>query len=147
MTESWEEGLHPCTKLITSSFTHSIDKPIIRDGKLYGRGGADDGVINLLPLLLITQGYAIFASLLSVKALQLQNVPHGRVVALIEASEESGSIHLFPYVDHLADRIGVPCLAHSIHLNARFPRWSSVWTLDVVITSDSGFLMTWLRLF
>lgn len=40
------------------------------------------------------------------KNLQLQNIPHGRIVIIIEACEESGSPHLPQYVDHLTERIG-----------------------------------------
>lgn len=68
-------------------------KPVIQDGKLYGRGGADDG-------------YAVFASLLAINALREQGVPHARCVILIETCEESGSFDLPAYVDHLAPRIG-----------------------------------------
>src|SRR6185295_775806 len=57
---------------------HGPWDPIIRDGKLYGRGGADDG-------------YAMFASIAALLALKEQGIAHGRVVILIEASEESGS--------------------------------------------------------
>ena len=49
--------------------------PVLRDDKLYGRGGADDG-------------YAIFGSLAAVLALQAQGLPHARCVILIEACEE-----------------------------------------------------------
>ena len=72
-------------------------KPVVEDGKLYGRGSADDG-------------YAAFASLASIQALQNQGVPHARCVVLIEASEESGSPDLPAYIEHLADRIGIPSL-------------------------------------
>ena len=70
-------------------------KPVIEDGKLYGRGGADDG-------------YAAFASLAAVEALQRAGVPHARYVVLIEGSEESGSPDLPAYMDHLRERIGIP---------------------------------------
>ena len=77
-------------------------EPVIRNGKLYGRGGADDG-------------YAMFASLSALLALKDQGAAHARVVILIEASEESGSPDLPFYVDHLATRIDTPdlvvCLA------------------------------------
>src|SRR5690606_31548878 len=72
-------------------------KPVLRDDKLYGRGGADDG-------------YAIYGSLTAIMALQEQGLPHARCVVLIEACEESGSYDLPAYVDHLADRIGQPSL-------------------------------------
>ena len=69
--------------------------PHIEDGKLYGRGGADDG-------------YSAFSSLCAIEALQAQGVPHARCVVLIEACEESGSFDLPAYVEHLAPRIGAP---------------------------------------
>jgi acetylornithine deacetylase/succinyl-diaminopimelate desuccinylase-like protein len=68
-------------------------EPVLKDDKLFGRGGADDG-------------YAAFASLTAIEALQKQNVPHARCVVLVEATEESGSFDLPPYIDHLAKRIG-----------------------------------------
>jgi acetylornithine deacetylase/succinyl-diaminopimelate desuccinylase-like protein len=64
-----------------------------QDGKLYGRGGADDG-------------YAVFASIAAVQALKAQNVPHPRIVGLIETCEESGSYDLLPYLDALRKRLG-----------------------------------------
>ncbi|MEI7785613.1 MAG: M20 family metallopeptidase [Betaproteobacteria bacterium] len=63
------------------------------DGKLYGRGGADDG-------------YAIYASIAAIQALKSQALAHPRIVGLIETSEESGSYDLLPYVDALKPRLG-----------------------------------------
>lgn len=80
----WKEGTGPCD-------------PVIIGDLLYGRGGADDG-------------YAIFASVLSIKALQHFGLKHGKVNIIIEGSEESGSVHLFQYVDLLKDKIGTPDL-------------------------------------
>ena len=67
--------------------------PKYLDGKLYGRGGADDG-------------YAVYASIAAIQALKAQNVPHPRIVGLIETCEESGSYDLLPYVDALRTRLG-----------------------------------------
>jgi acetylornithine deacetylase/succinyl-diaminopimelate desuccinylase-like protein len=61
--------------------------------RLYGRGGADDG-------------YAAFASLTAIEAVQRSGGSHGRLVLLIEASEESGSPDLPAHVDQLSDRLG-----------------------------------------
>ncbi len=80
--EGWRPGLGPWT-------------PVLEDGKLYGRGGADDG-------------YGMFAALTAIMALQLEAIPCARCVILIEACEESGSFDLPYYVDALADRIGTP---------------------------------------
>ncbi|MGZ6020837.1 MAG: M20/M25/M40 family metallo-hydrolase, partial [Phenylobacterium sp.] len=80
----WSEGLGPW-------------EPVIRGERLYGRGGADDG-------------YAIYASVTALLALQAQGVKRARCVVLIEACEESGSYDLPFYVDHLAERIGSPSL-------------------------------------
>jgi acetylornithine deacetylase/succinyl-diaminopimelate desuccinylase-like protein len=67
--------------------------PLYEDGKLYGRGGADDG-------------YAVFASLSAIGALQAQGVPHARCVGMIETCEESGSYDLPAYLEALAPRMG-----------------------------------------
>lgn len=75
----WGEGLDPY-------------KAVIRDNKLYGRGGADDG-------------YALFSSVSSVAALQQHNIPHGHIVIIIEACEESGSFDLPYYMEKIKDRI------------------------------------------
>ncbi|MBP8149648.1 MAG: M20 family metallopeptidase [Limnohabitans sp.] len=67
--------------------------PVYEEGKLYGRGGADDG-------------YAVYASIAAVQALKSQNTPHPRIVGLIETCEESGSYDLLPYVDAMRTRLG-----------------------------------------
>jgi acetylornithine deacetylase/succinyl-diaminopimelate desuccinylase-like protein len=80
----WREGLGPWN-------------PVIEEGRLYGRGGADDG-------------YAVFSALTAILALKEQKVSHARCVVIIEACEESGSYDLPPYIEKLAGRIGVPNL-------------------------------------
>ncbi|MDO9437988.1 M20 family metallopeptidase [Hydrogenophaga sp.] len=67
--------------------------PKIDDGKLYGRGGADDG-------------YAVYASIAALQALKAEGAAHPRIVGLIETCEESGSYDLLPYVDALRTRLG-----------------------------------------
>jgi len=95
----WSAGLSPW-------------EPVIRDGRLYGRGGADDG-------------YAVFGSLTAIRALQDQGMPHARCVILIEACEESGSFDLPHYMDLLADRIGEPSLV--ICLDAECGNYEQLW--------------------
>lgn len=95
----WSEGLSAWT-------------PVLRDGRLYGRGGADDG-------------YAVFGSLLALHALADQNISHARCVILIEASEESGSPDLPAYIDALADRIGEPSLV--VCLDAECGNYDQLW--------------------
>src|SRR6478609_3385781 len=87
-------------------------KPVIKGDRLYGRGGADDG-------------YAIFGSLAAILALQEQKLPHARCVILIEACEESGSYDLPAYVDHLADRIGMPSLV--VCLDSGCANYEQLW--------------------
>ena len=67
--------------------------PLFEDGKLYGRGSADDG-------------YAVFAALSAIGALQAQGIAHARCVGMIETCEESGSYDLPAYLDALAPRMG-----------------------------------------
>ena len=63
------------------------------DGLLYGRGSADDG-------------YAVYASLTAIMALDRQGIPRPRCVGIIESCEESGSSDLPAYLDMLAPRLG-----------------------------------------
>ena len=97
--EGWNEGFGPW-------------KPVIKDGRLYGRGGADDG-------------YSAFASLTAIQALKQQDIPHARCVILIEACEESGSFDLPHYVEALKDRIGTPSLV--ICLDSGCGNYEQLW--------------------
>lgn len=112
--EGWSEGLGPFT-------------PVVRDGKLYGRGGADDG-------------YAAFASVTAVQALKQQAVPHGRCVVLIEGCEESGSEDLPFYIEALHDRIGTPSLI--ICLDSGCGNYDQLW----ITTSLRGLVGGTLRI-
>jgi acetylornithine deacetylase/succinyl-diaminopimelate desuccinylase-like protein len=95
----WAEGLGPW-------------EPVRRGDKLYGRGGADDG-------------YAIYASVTALLALQRQGVKRARCVVLIEACEESGSYDLPYYVEHLSDRIGSPSLV--VCLDSGCGNYDQLW--------------------
>ncbi|HWF77200.1 MAG TPA: M20 family metallopeptidase [Caulobacteraceae bacterium] len=95
----WSEGLGPWI-------------PVLKDGKLYGRGGADDG-------------YAMFGALAAILALREQGVAHARCRILIEACEESGSYDLPAYVDHLAPRLGAPSLV--VCLDSGCANYDQLW--------------------
>jgi len=95
----WREGLGPWT-------------PVIEQGRLYGRGGADDG-------------YAVFSALCALKALQEQGRPHARCVALIECCEESGSYDLPAYLEALSSRIGKPDLV--VGLDSGCGNYEQLW--------------------
>lgn len=95
----WADGLGPWI-------------PVIKDGKLYGRGGADDG-------------YAAYSSLAAIMAVQKQGLPHARIVVIIEACEESGSYDLPFYIEHLKERIGEPSLV--ICLDSGAGNYEQLW--------------------
>jgi acetylornithine deacetylase/succinyl-diaminopimelate desuccinylase-like protein len=95
----WNDGLSPW-------------EPVLREGRLYGRGGADDG-------------YAVFASLAAIRALRAQGIPHARCVIVIEASEESGSPDLAHHIDALGDRLGRPSLV--VCLDAECGSYDRLW--------------------
>jgi acetylornithine deacetylase/succinyl-diaminopimelate desuccinylase-like protein len=80
----WSEGLDPW-------------KPVIRDGRLYGRGAVDDG-------------YAGYAATLALEAVHAAGGEHARAVLLLETGEESGSPDLPAYMEHLGDRLGAVSL-------------------------------------
>lgn len=87
-------------------------KPVIKDDKLYGRGGADDG-------------YAAYGSLTAIMAVQREGLPHNRCVVIIEACEESGSYDLPHYIAHLEDRIGQPSLV--VCLDSGAGNYEQLW--------------------
>lgn len=97
--DGWREGLGPWT-------------PVLEDGRLYGRGGADDG-------------YAIFGSLAAIAATERQYLPHPRCLVLIEGCEESGSADLPAYIEHLRESIGEPDLL--ICLDAECGNYDQMW--------------------
>jgi acetylornithine deacetylase/succinyl-diaminopimelate desuccinylase-like protein len=86
--------------------------PVIRDGKLYGRGSADDG-------------YGTFAAIGALKTLRQHGIPHPRAVLVIETCEESGSYDLPAYFDALASKIGQPSL--SIILDSGAGDYERAW--------------------
>jgi acetylornithine deacetylase/succinyl-diaminopimelate desuccinylase-like protein len=76
----WRSGLGPWT-------------PKYEDGKLYGRGGADDG-------------YAVYAAITAIMALDRLGIARPRIVGIIESCEESGSADLPFYLELFAPRLG-----------------------------------------
>jgi acetylornithine deacetylase/succinyl-diaminopimelate desuccinylase-like protein len=99
-------------------------KPVIEGDKLYGRGGADDG-------------YAAFASLTAIEAVQKYGGQHQRIVVMIEACEESGSPDLPFYIDHLTERIGQVSLVVCLDSGAGdYERLWSTTSLRGMIAGD-----------
>ncbi|SEG84304.1 Acetylornithine deacetylase/Succinyl-diaminopimelate desuccinylase [Actinacidiphila yanglinensis] len=76
---NWSEGLGPW-------------QPVLRDGRLYGRGSVDDG-------------YSGYAAITALEAVRAAGGAHTRTVLLLETGEESGSPDLPAYLDHLAERL------------------------------------------
>ena len=99
--------------------------PKYEDGKLYGRGSADDG-------------YAVYASIAAVQALKAQDAPHPRIVGLIETCEESGSYDLLPYVDALRPRLGDVSLV--ICLDSGAGNYDQLWLTTSLRGMASGTL-------
>jgi acetylornithine deacetylase/succinyl-diaminopimelate desuccinylase-like protein len=99
--------------------------PKYEDGKLFGRGGADDG-------------YAVYASIAAIQALKAQKVAHPRIVGLIETCEESGSYDLLPYVDALRTRLGEVGLV--ICLDSGAGNYEQLWLTTSLRGMASGVL-------
>ena len=76
----WSEGL-------------SATNPVVRDGKVYGRGTNDD----------CYEGFVIVAA---VKYLEEHNIPHPKVIMLMETGEESGDDEIVNYLRKLRPTIG-----------------------------------------
>jgi acetylornithine deacetylase/succinyl-diaminopimelate desuccinylase-like protein len=95
----WREGFGPWT-------------PVMENGRLYGRGGADDG-------------YSVFCGLAALRSLQADKRPFARCTLLIECCEESGSYDLPAYLEALAPRIGAPDLV--IGLDSGCGNYDQLW--------------------
>ena len=96
----WNEGLGPW-------------KPVRdKQGRLYGRGGADDG-------------YSVFAAIAAARAMQEQGISHSRLLVLIECSEESGSVDLPHYLSRYKKEIGTPDLV--IALDSGCGNYDQLW--------------------
>jgi acetylornithine deacetylase/succinyl-diaminopimelate desuccinylase-like protein len=76
----WADGLGPWT-------------PVLRGGKLFGRGVVDDG-------------YSAYAATTALEAVRAAGGEHARAVLLLETGEESGSPDLPAYMEHLAGWLG-----------------------------------------
>ncbi len=96
----WREGLGPYT-------------PVREGDRLYGRGSVDDG-------------YAFFAAIGALEAITRADVSHGRILVLIESSEESASEDLDAYLEALAPRFGD--LAMITCLDSGGPNYDRLWT-------------------
>jgi acetylornithine deacetylase/succinyl-diaminopimelate desuccinylase-like protein len=99
--------------------------PKYEDGKLYGRGSADDG-------------YAAYAAIAAIQALKSQGVGHPRIVGLIETCEESGSYDLMPYIDALRPRLGEVGLV--VCLDSGAGNYDQLWLTNSLRGMVSGVL-------
>jgi acetylornithine deacetylase/succinyl-diaminopimelate desuccinylase-like protein len=102
-------------------------EPVLREGRLYGRGAADDG-------------YAVFSSLTAIAALKEQHQSLPRCLVLIEACEESGSVDLPAHLASLGEVLGEPSLV--VCLDAECGNYEQVWCT----TSLRGNLIGTLRI-
>ncbi len=108
----WRAGLGPWT-------------PKVEDGKLYGRGGADDG-------------YAAYAAITAIEAIDALGLPRPRCVGLIETSEESGSPDLPAYLDALRARLGEVALV--VCLDSGAGNYEQLWLTTSLRGLVSGVL-------
>jgi acetylornithine deacetylase/succinyl-diaminopimelate desuccinylase-like protein len=99
--------------------------PKYENGLLYGRGAADDG-------------YAVYASLTAIMALDRQGIPRPRCVGIIEACEESGSFDLPAYLDVLRERLGNVSLV--VCLDSGAGNYDQLWLTTSLRGMVSGVL-------
>ncbi|MCI4428574.1 MAG: M20 family metallopeptidase [Burkholderiales bacterium] len=99
--------------------------PKYKDGLLYGRGGADDG-------------YAVYAALTAIEALDVQGIARPRCVGVIESCEESGSPDLPAYIDALKPRLGNVSLV--VCLDSGAGNYDQLWLTTSLRGMVSGVL-------
>jgi acetylornithine deacetylase/succinyl-diaminopimelate desuccinylase-like protein len=99
--------------------------PKYDNGLLYGRGGADDG-------------YAVYAAVTAIEALDKQGTPRPRCVGLIESCEESGSPDLPAYIEALKPRLGNIALV--VCLDSGAGNYDQLWLTTSLRGMVSGVL-------
>jgi acetylornithine deacetylase/succinyl-diaminopimelate desuccinylase-like protein len=99
--------------------------PKYQDGLLYGRGGADDG-------------YAVYAALTAIEALDAQGITRPRCVGVIESCEESGSPDLPAYIEALKTRLGNVALV--VCLDSGAGNYDQLWLTTSLRGMVSGTL-------
>ncbi|HEY8707779.1 MAG TPA: M20 family metallopeptidase [Burkholderiaceae bacterium] len=95
------------------------------NGLLYGRGGADDG-------------YAVYAAITAIMALDRQGIARPRCVGIIESCEESGSFDLPAYIDALKPRLGNVSLV--VCLDSGAGNYDQLWLTTSLRGMVSGVL-------
>ena len=110
--DGWRNDLGPWT-------------PKLENGKLYGRGGADDG-------------YAVYAAITAIEALDAQGISRPRCVGLIETCEESGSPDLPAYLELLRARLGDVALV--VCLDSGAGSYEQLWLTTSLRGMASGVL-------
>jgi acetylornithine deacetylase/succinyl-diaminopimelate desuccinylase-like protein len=99
--------------------------PKYEGGLLYGRGGADDG-------------YAVYAAITAIEALDRQGIARPRCVGLIESCEESGSPDLPAYLEALKPRLGAVGLV--VCLDSGTGNYDQLWLTTSLRGMVSGVL-------
>ncbi|MBL8341201.1 MAG: M20 family metallopeptidase [Rubrivivax sp.] len=99
--------------------------PKYEGGLLYGRGGADDG-------------YAVYAAISAIEALDKQGIGRPRCVGLIESCEESGSPDLPAYIEALRPRLGNIALV--VCLDSGAGNYDQLWLTSSLRGMVSGVL-------
>jgi acetylornithine deacetylase/succinyl-diaminopimelate desuccinylase-like protein len=99
--------------------------PKYEEGLLYGRGGADDG-------------YAVYAAITAIRALDAQGIARPRCVGLIESCEESGSPDLPAYLEALKPRLGNVALV--VCLDSGCGNYDQLWLTTSLRGMVSGTL-------
>ena len=91
----------------------SPTNPVIENGRLYGRGAADDG-------------YANFSILTAIKTCQEFNCPLPRICCLFDGAEESSVIHIKYYFNKLLPVLGKNIIAF-IPLDTGCSDYNRLW--------------------
>ena len=99
--------------------------PKFENGLLYGRGGADDG-------------YAVYAAITAIEALDRQGIGRPRCVGVVETCEESGSPDLPGYIELLKPRLGNIALV--VCLDSGAGNYDQLWLTTSLRGMVSGVL-------